>query len=615
MGNYTALQEYSMLKYVLSSTIKYKLLCLYALLVILPLTTATLVISYALSKTAAKDASEYIISNLKSVSENINGRLKMLDFIHTPMLSNESFVSELKQLKTRENRVTYSDYFTLTHIHDFLAANHINNINNSNFHSIYLYSSLGKTFFSTAGLTRIINDYEIQDALWFRDYKSLPPYKRWVISSSNEDNTQIICSVKEIRSYPEDTPLGFISVNVSESAVVNLLQKIKFKTTGFSFVADKQGNIISGTDNKDNISFNSIMDTISAVPEYGYFKAEVNSSKSLVAYYNDDYTGWTYIAVTPLKEINTAAVIIRYYSIFIYVFIIVLFLIAVFLAYVYLYSPINRLFSAMKKLEYGDFNVQLDGSRQDEIGYINKNFNSMVESLRKLIQENYISKLLEKDAQLKSVLSKINEHFLYNTLDSLHWAARKYNVPQISRIVFSLSKFYRLSLSNGADVIPVREVLNIINCYIDIQKFRLQESLRYECEVDDWVLEENVLKYLFQPLVENAVVHGIEKKSGGGRIKVSLKDVDKKLRFKVEDDGVGINSERLERISAQLASENEYTDDNFALKNINIQMKLFYSPECELHIESVEGEGTTVWFDIPMLCKKEEGYHGEIIDN
>ena len=152
------------------------------------------------------------------------------------------------------------------------------------------------------------------------------------------------------------------------------------------------------------------------------------------------------------------------------------------------------------------------------------------------------------------VLSQLNEHFLYNTLDCIHWLARN-DVSEISDVVFSLSRFYSLSLSNGRDVIPVREIIGIIRSYMDIQLVRRPDGFRYQCSVDASLEELLVLKYLFQPLVENAVIHGLADTTSDGLVDISFTRVGDSLRFQVTDNGKGIAPERLTAIRADLEGE------------------------------------------------------------
>ena len=223
----------------------------------------------------------------------------------------------------------------------------------------------------------------------------------------------------------------------------------------------------------------------------------------------------------------------------------------------------------------------------------------MVSRLGSLIQDNIAIKEQEKDLELKFILSQVIEHFLYNTLDSIHWSAMKQHNDEICQVVSRLSRFYRNTLSNGQDIIPVSQVQEIIESYLYVQKFRMQERLTYRVEVDPELANCRVLKYLFQPIVENAVHHGVTCRAQGGHVEIQFTRQGQRLCFSVTDTGYGIPREKLAEIQARIHSR-DASDSCFALRNVSAQLAHYYGPECQLHIESEEGAGTRVWFWVPI---------------
>jgi two-component system sensor histidine kinase YesM len=183
--------------------------------------------------------------------------------------------------------------------------------------------------------------------------------------------------------------------------------------------------------------------------------------------------------------------------------------------------------------------------------------------------------------------------------------SRVYKVDDISHLVSSLSKYFRLNLSSGNDIVKISEVVELIGYYLDIQKIRYKNKLSVDIQVDDSIRHCRVLKYLFQPIVENAVYHGIEKKKGNGYINICFNKVGNRIRFQVTDNGAGIPNQKLEKIMKCLEKDDLPTGDNFALQNINSQMRIFYDNDYSINISSIEGEGTTVTLEIPILDKME----------
>jgi sensor histidine kinase YesM len=262
---------------------------------------------------------------------------------------------------------------------------------------------------------------------------------------------------------------------------------------------------------------------------------------------------------------------------------------------------LNKLAEGMREFSRGNFAVRIESRKEDEVAQTFRVFNDMVSKLKRLIDDNYLIKLEQKDARMKMMLSQMNEHFLYNTLDCIHWLARKHGVDEIAEVVFSLSRFYSLSLSDGKDEVRVSEAAEIIENYLKILLVRKPEDFTYSIAVDEPVRDLRVLKFLFQPLVENAFIHGVSELGKVGRIDISFRAEGERLRFSVADNGAGMSPERLAAVTAAMEGDgSEEGETAFALRNVNAQIMLFYGDECRLRLHSREGEGTEATFWLPL---------------
>jgi two-component system sensor histidine kinase YesM len=253
----------------------------------------------------------------------------------------------------------------------------------------------------------------------------------------------------------------------------------------------------------------------------------------------------------------------------------------------------------MRHFEKGDFSIRMKENRSDEIGLINMRFNKMVTRIATLINENYVNELAKRDIQLKLTQNQINEHFLYNTLDSIHWLSNKHNTPDIGNMIKALANFYRTSLSNGKDFITIDEVASMIGAYLYLQGIRFGDSLSYTIHFDEKLKKLSVPKHLFLPLVENAIGHGIRGKADG-KITVSLTRTEDSIRYSVTDNGRGIDKERMKEIKSYLESTEVSINDSFALRNINRQLSSYFDSASGVQIQTQIGMGTTVWFDFPF---------------
>jgi sensor histidine kinase YesM len=258
----------------------------------------------------------------------------------------------------------------------------------------------------------------------------------------------------------------------------------------------------------------------------------------------------------------------------------------------YLISSINTEIESLEKRD----NAAIIGG-DDEFKQINSSFHGLIERIKESYRNNASveseKRLLE--AELQQDL--INPHFLYNTLESIKWAAKD---KQVTGIIDSMVMYYRTSLNKGDPMLPVRQELDLVEEYIKLQRFAFESDFRYSIECDAEASRCLMLKHLLQPAVENAIIHGIDKKGSVGRIAVSCRRREDMLVFTVEDNGSGISEEKL----AGLRSGQSGSSAGFGLGNVRKRLALYYGAEASLLIESDPGSGTRVVICIP--CAKPE---------
>jgi two-component system sensor histidine kinase YesM len=275
-------------------------------------------------------------------------------------------------------------------------------------------------------------------------------------------------------------------------------------------------------------------------------------------------------------------------------------IVAFVLTYIFSYSitkRISQLIKQMKKVETGNFDVRILGYGNDEIGQLQKNFNYLLTKIAMLLDEKYKMGKDLKNTELKALQSQINPHFLYNTLDLINWKSLNKNVPEISRMVQSLAKFYKLSLSNGDEIVTLSNEIEHVCSYMQIQNERLGNRVALIIEIDKSLYRYKVPKIILQPIVENAIFHGIvEKEEGTGVIRISGKLEENILVLVVDDNGVGIPQNRLDHILNQVPDSNGH---GYGIKNIQLRIKLHYGDAYGLTYKSKLGVGTRVEIRIP----------------
>lgn len=273
-------------------------------------------------------------------------------------------------------------------------------------------------------------------------------------------------------------------------------------------------------------------------------------------------------------------------------------------------EPMGKVCAAMVQFRQGDFDQRLEVVSGDEIGQVAEGFNQMVAHIKELIDKNYIMALKERESELALLQAQINPHFLYNALDSIYWQAVNADDEDTAESIYGLSQLFRLVLSQGNQFVTVEMETELVERYLEIQKMRFLRQMEYEIQVEPEVLYEKIPKLILQPFVENAVVHGIEKKDMVCTICVTAKWEGNGILFQICDTGTGMSAEQLESIWEQ-GSDQKFSGQRiggYAVKNIRQRLKLVYGGAYRLDIQSEEGKGTTVTIYIPGEEKEEE--HG-----
>lgn len=265
-------------------------------------------------------------------------------------------------------------------------------------------------------------------------------------------------------------------------------------------------------------------------------------------------------------------------------------------------KPLARLSAAMDQFKQGDFTQQIEVVAEDEIGEVTECFNRMVLDIKELIDRNYVMSLKEKESELLALQAQINPHFLYNTLDSLYWRTMDSGNEDLAEDIYTLSQLFRMVLGHGQGIIPVSQEIELIRCYLQIQKMRFTTRLEYEIDVEDAILDYRIPKLILQPFVENAIVHGLEDQEDMGSVIVTGRRRGRYLEFSIRDTGVGMTQEQIDAIwdtgdSKKYASQRI---GRYAIKNVRERLELKYKESYQLTIESVVGEGTVVTISFPV---------------
>ena len=265
-----------------------------------------------------------------------------------------------------------------------------------------------------------------------------------------------------------------------------------------------------------------------------------------------------------------------------------------------LFEPIRALNSAMREVEEGNLNVQLDNRRIDEMGQLSGRFNRMAQRLRQNLKDSLRQQRELNEAQIRMMQAQLNPHFLYNTLDTIKWMGKIHQAPEIATISADLADILRSSIS-ADELVPLRQELRLVERYVEIQNIRFSGAFALTVEVDEPLRDVPVPKLMLQPLVENAILHGFRDRSGG-EIRISAYRTEEDLILTVRDNGCGVPEEVL----AQYRDGAPRPGGHFGLHNVDAILRIRYGQDRGVRFVPVQGEGACIRITRPVFRKGEE---------
>ncbi|WPP40501.1 sensor histidine kinase [Paenibacillus hunanensis] len=418
---------------------------------------------------------------------------------------------------------------------------------------------------------------------------------------------EVISIIATVQQRITHEVIGFIIIDLNASFIKQFDDHIRIGKTGFFSVIDQSGNpIYKLSEDKQKLEELALAN-LPAAQQTGSnsFVLYPEGKPWFVVFSSSLTTGWKIVGLAPLQEIVSEADRIRQLIIF-SVMLSILFVIIIYFFLTYrLTQPIQLLKHKMRLTAEGYLEAKVQPVGNDEISDLGQSFNIMVEKIKQLLNQSILKQQLLQKAELRTLQAQINPHFLYNTLDSIVWMAEAGKSESVIQLVKALSQFFRLSLNKGRDWVTIRTELAHAQSYLIIQQMRYRDILEYHIHIDEELQEYPILNMTLQPLIENAIYHGIKNKRGKGWITISgYEENDAVIVLTVTDNGAGMTPERLELLRHELdhpvqAEDYDSYEGGFGLLNVHQRLRLYFGEEYGVQLSSVASEGTTVSIRIP----------------
>lgn len=501
-----------------------------------------------------------------------------------------------------------------------------------NVEDIMEYASSSNKLISSIFIIDVSGDTVKKDLTGFADVDLLETiksnYKVTVPQNNNNDFTGVLKNKMDNKYYyayiysANNMLVGNMKSKIATCIVVvettylkQIIDSILLSDNSLFLIIDNNNQVVA-SNKSDMIGTQVNEDIVSLLntPERQIIK-NIAGNKSIVQYKPVDEMNWKIVSIIPLKEISDDLVPIRNTGLIIGIALVI---VLVIVGHVFLNNiskPISQIVNFLNSVGLNRLNKRIEIYHMNEIGLLSLNINKMLDEI-KLMTKNivttqaslYEAELAKKQAELSALQSQINPHFLYNTLDCLQGIGYSYKSPEIINITESLSKILRYSIK-GSNIVLVKDEISCIKNYLNIIAIRFSNKYTYELDIEQNLLNEKMIKLILQPIVENAVYHGLERKEGNGHIIVKgWYEQNNIIYFEISDNGKGMSAGELDNLNARLSQKIsksilESENMNIGLFNINDRIKYYYGDKYGIKLFSKEGEGTKVVIRIPTKAE------------
>ncbi|MBD0384250.1 sensor histidine kinase [Paenibacillus sedimenti] len=579
--------------------IKHKIILAFILVVVIPVLIVGVFLTNAFRQSVLNDAIGQTSNNVEKINKHASDILRIPIEISSKLMIDP----RLERIVNTQYQSIYEVVSAYKEFQDFTDF-------------VKLYKEVDNVRFYTTNPT-LLNNWsfiqptpEITDSFWYQEAmnKKTEKISWYFIEDETKNNRKLLSLVKRIY-FANYRSSGVLVIDVNQDELNAIVSHELFDT----MIMDGKGTIVAAK-NTDWVGKQlGDLDFGKDFPDKpeGTYQTKFKGKDSKVVI-NDliptlSDSGLRIVSVFTVESIVGEANKIIYMGLYITLASLLVALVLIYFSSHMLTSRMLQLNKQINKVALGDLNATSEIDGYDEIGMLSRQFNNMVRSIRELMDEvhesNRINNQLElrqKEIKLKMMASQINPHFLFNALESIRMKAHLKGEAEISGIVRTLGKLMRKKLEIMGSLIPLKDELEMVRCYLDIQQFRFGDRLTYEIHPDPAAGDKKITPLIVQPIVENAVIHGLEFIETGGMVRVLAAVNDNHLRIDVIDNGIGISASRLLEIEQSLNDMEDKKEHRIGMRNVHQRLKLMYGDAYGLSIVTEEGKGTRIHFSIPI---------------
>lgn len=439
------------------------------------------------------------------------------------------------------------------------------------------------------------------------------PHVQYIFDNNENQYRWVITLTRAVEiTHGTSTEQGILLIDIRYSSLQQILENITLGNQGYLYMMGNDGELIyhpkmqlieTGQETENTVMAAGYRD--------GSYREKYDGEWRDVNVKSVGYTGWKLLSVTPEKGLSLNNLKMRLFL----VFVVAAFLLVLIITNTFISSritiPIQKLEKSVNAIEAGELDTDVYMGGSYEIRHLGRSIGDMAGRIKTLMEDIVAEHESKRKSEFDTLQSQINPHFLYNTLDIIVWMIENEQKQEAVKIVTALARFFRISLSRGKSIITVRDELEHVRNYLTIQQMRFKNKFVYRIEAGEDVMELVSLKLMLQPLVENAIYHGMEFMDGDGEICVEVYRKEEELWFSIRDNGLGMTEEKAAGLLGENHHDSSKRGSGIGVKNVNERIKLYFGEDYGLSIQSEPDEGTVVTIRLPAQIYTETAKKGQ----
>jgi two-component system, sensor histidine kinase YesM len=583
-----------------------KILFIYIILLLVPFSLAFIAFSYKTAERNKRENTNYMMQLTKQISSNISiiiSDVEKMSYLHIVDADLQTVIKKdyqqdpveyLKDARYMMNVIAHSKSLNPFIIGVTYIGKNGNIYSNTDTSAAYI-SEIGQWI-------KIIKESGTD--------KYISPVYEGII---NQCSREMITLTRQLYNSETMDPVGSVSINVDFDRIKTMFNRSSSSEMISDYIILCDDKIIFNSSSKQREKeFNDSEDLVSKINkawqdgDSKVFSLNFNRKRYLFVGESNSQVNWKIIQYISYDSIYSGSKEnIKFYLAFLFI----LLSVAVVVSYLFsieISKPITKLHVAMQGVHRGDFRlVEGENKRKDELGFLVKSYNEMCTRLQESIKKQYVAQMNKKQIELKMLQAQINPHFLYNTLNLISSIAEFENIEEISTISNCLSDLFRYNIK-GREIVKLKEELEQVENYIYIQKMRFPNKFEIKYDIEPDLYEVSILKFLIQPIVENAIYHGLERKRNQGLLEITIKRADNNLKINIRDNGGGMTEEKMNSLNNKLRNSSNYfilgdKKESIGLQNVHYRIQDYYGEEYGIEVVSEVNYGTDVKISIPLI--------------